>query len=82
MHPESGVWMIHAAPGSRNSSGESVLVVMTMLDDDEIFNNGFRCLTKPECCISILVTVLFDGTVAKFRVRETDLGASNVGYAF
>ena len=54
MHPESGVWMIHAAPGSSNSSAESAPVVMAMLDDDEIFNNGFRCLTKPESQLSIL----------------------------
>ena len=54
MHPESGVWMIHAAPGSSNSSGESAPVVMAMLDDDEIFNNGFRCLAKPEYHLSIL----------------------------
>ena len=54
MHPESGVWMIHAAPGSSNSSGESAPVVMAMLDDDEIFNNGFRCLAKPESHLSIL----------------------------
>ena len=54
MHPESGVWMIHAAPGSSNSSGESAPVVMAMLDDDEIFNNGFRCLAKPESQLSIL----------------------------
>ena len=54
MHPESGVWMIHAAPDSSNSSGESAPVVMAMLDDDEIFNNGFRCLAKPESRLSIL----------------------------
>ena len=54
MHPESGVWMIHAAPESSNSSRESAPVVMAMLDDDEIFNNGFRCLAKPESRLSIL----------------------------
>ena len=74
--------MIHAAPGSRNSSGESVPVVMTMLDDDEIFNNGFRYLTKPEACISIFGIEIFDGKVAKVRVREMDIGASNMGYGF
>ena len=54
MHPESGVWMIHAAPEFSNSSGESAPGVMAMLDDDQIFNNGFRCLAKPESHLSIL----------------------------
>ena len=57
MHPESGVWMIHAAPGSRNSSRESVPVVMIMLDDDEIFNNDFRCLASPSA-VRVLIKLL------------------------
>ena len=54
MHPDSGVWMIHAAPGSGNRTEESAPVVMATLDDHEIFNNGFRCLDKPESRLSIL----------------------------
>ena len=46
--------MIHAAPGSSNRSGESAPMAMAMLDDHEIFNNGFRCLDKPEARLSIL----------------------------
>ena len=54
MHPDSGVWMIHAAPGSSSRSEESAPEVMAMLDDHEIFNNGFRCLDRPESRLSIL----------------------------
>ena len=54
MHSASGVWMLQAARESTNRSGESAPVVMAMLDDHEIFNNGFRCLDKPELRLSIL----------------------------
>ena len=81
MHPESGVWMIHAVPESRNSSGDSAPVVMAMPNEDENFMDGFRGLAKPESCISVLDTEIFNGTVAKVRVRETDIGASDMEYA-
>ena len=54
MHPDSGVWMIHAAPGSSDRSGESTPTTIATLDDHEIFNNGFRCLDKAEARLSIL----------------------------
>ena len=54
MHPDSGVWMIHAAPGSSDRSGESAPTTIATLDDHEIFNNGFRCLDKAEARLSIL----------------------------
>ena len=54
MHPDSGVWMIQAAPESINRSGESASTTIATLDDHEIFNNGFRCLDKAEARLSIL----------------------------
>ena len=54
MHPDSGVWMIHAAPETSNRSGDSAPMTIATLDDYEIFNNGFRCLDKPESRLLIL----------------------------
>ena len=54
MHPDSGVWMIHAAPGSSDRSKESAPTTIATLDDHEIINNGFRCLDKAEARLSIL----------------------------
>ena len=75
MHPDSGVWMIHAALESTNRSGESAPVVMAMLDDHEIFSNCFRCLDKPESRLSILgmefrvqFTLTTDSACKSYRV--------------
>nr|AUW31023.1 putative kinase [Cladonia uncialis subsp. uncialis] len=54
MHPDSGVWMIQAAPESSNHSTESGPMVMATLGEKDILNNGFRCLDKPETRLSIL----------------------------
>ena len=54
MHPDSGVWMIHAAPDDSNSSQESASTVMATLDDHEILQSSFRCLDRPEARLSIL----------------------------
>lgn len=54
MHPDSGVWMIHAAPDPSTHSEGSAPKAIAMLDEHEIFHNGFRCLHKPEACLSIL----------------------------
>lgn len=54
MHPDSGVWMIHAAPEYGNGSEKSAPTAMAMLDDHEIFKKGFRCLDRPEARLSIL----------------------------
>ena len=54
MHPESGLWMIHAAPDPSIQSEGSAHKVIAMLDEHEIFYNGFRCLDKPESRLLIL----------------------------
>ena len=54
MHPDSGVWMIHAAPSYSNGSEESAPVAMATLDGHETLNNTFRCLDKAEALLSIL----------------------------
>ena len=54
MHPDSGVWMIHAAPDPSIHSEGSAPKAIAMLDEHEIFHNGFRCLDKPEARLSIL----------------------------
>ena len=54
MHPDSGVWMIHAAPEYYNSSEEAASTAMAMLDNHKIFQNGFRCLDRPEARLEIL----------------------------
>ena len=54
MHPESGVWMIHAAPEYGDGSGESTPMVMATLDDQDILEGGYRCLQRPEARLSIL----------------------------
>ena len=54
MHPESGLWMIHAAPDPSIQSEGSAHKVIAMLDEHEIFHNGFRCLDRPESRLSIL----------------------------
>ena len=37
---------------------------------------------KPDCCISILGTEIVVGTVAKVTVREINIGASKMKYAY
>ena len=54
MHPDSGVWMIHAAPEYGKGSEKSAPTALAMLDDHEIYENGFRCLDRPESRLSIL----------------------------
>ena len=54
MHPDSGVWMIHAAPEYNNGSEEAASTAIAMLDDYEILEKGFRCLDRPEARLSIL----------------------------
>ena len=54
MHPDSGVWMIHAAPSYSNGSEKSAPVAMAMLDGHEILNDTFRCLDKAKALLSIL----------------------------
>ena len=54
MNPDSGVWMIHAAPDPGTQSKGSAPKAIAMLDEHEIFYQGFRCLHKPEACLSIL----------------------------
>lgn len=65
---ESGVWMIHAAPEPCNRSGGYVPVVMAMLDNHEIFNQGFRCLDKPESRLSIInIEFRYANNVFKYK---------------
>jgi len=54
MHPESGIWMIYAAPESSDHSGKSSPRATVMLEDEEIFNKEFRCLHKPDTRLAIL----------------------------
>lgn len=54
MHPGSGVWMIYAAPESSVHSGKSSTRATVVLEEEKIFNKGFRCLDKPEARLAIL----------------------------
>lgn len=54
MHPESGIWMIYAAPESSDHSGRASSGATVMLDDNPILDREFRCLDKPEARLAIL----------------------------
>ncbi len=54
MHPESGIWMICAAPESRDRSGDPSSGATVKLEDNLIFDKEFRCLDKPEARLVIL----------------------------
>lgn len=86
MHPDSGVWMIYAAPESSNRSRSSSPRATVMLDDKEIFDKEFRCLAKPEARLTILdmeYSVQFpletyEATKAYRKTRDTTLRALDI----